>query len=160
MRHGAGVQRLVTTVDGSTMVLSVPGWLDPQRGQQEEEELMALLGADGAQQLRTAIQELPARRLTAQLAGALYATPALLTPDQVGQLVQAIAGSPAPRGSTSSQFDWTALLEKAHGILSDQQLAMLTGMQVQEQYQQALNAALHRANQTQQSANPSAAAGK
>lgn len=148
MRHGAGVQRMVPAGDGTTFILSVPGWLDPDKRQQEEKQLLALIGREGVPQLQAAIQELPARQMAAQVATALAATPEALTTAQAEQLVQATAASLPSRASTgSTKINWDVLLEKARPILSEAQLATLVGLQAQERYQQELQAAISRAYQ-------------
>jgi RNA polymerase sigma factor (sigma-70 family) len=155
MEHGAGVQRMITGIDGKTFILSVPGWLDPEKSRQEDQQLLALLGADGAQQLRDTVQQIPARNLAAQVAGALSATPAPLTTAQADQLVQAVATSLPSRDRTgSTAIDWNTLIARAQPILTEPQLATLAGFQAQEQYQQALNAALLRANRARQTGQP------
>jgi len=147
MMHGAGVFRMVPDADGRLMVLSVPTWGDVDKRREEEAQLGALLGADGIRQLQAYIQLLPARKLTAQLAGALYFTPTPLTPAQADQFVQVVADVRAAPGARSGATDWNAILTHAQGVLLEPQLAALARFQAPEQFNAAMNQAILRNQQ-------------
>lgn len=161
MKHGAGVMRMVPGEDGKPFVLSVPSWGDADKRREEEAQLGALLGEAGIRDLRTYVQELPARKLAAQLAGALYFTPTPLTPLQAEQVMRTITASRAETGGQSGgALNWNAILAGARAVLSEPQLAVLVGFQAQEHYNLAMNQAMRRASQPERSTDASGAPGK
>ena len=143
MMQSAGVTRMVPTADGQTAILSVSSW-DREKKREDETQLVALLGPNGIQLVREAIQTLPARTLVAQLAGTLYATSAPLTVEQASQLTRVVASSRPPQGQSGSQYNWDTILSNARAVLSLPQLAAFSGLQAEEDYQQAMRLAMRR----------------
>lgn len=161
MKHGAGVMRMVLGADGKPFVLSVPSWGDAEKRREEEAQLGALLGEEGIRDLRGYVQELPGRKLAAQLAGALYFTPTPLTPLQAEQVMRTITATRTEAGGSSGgASNWSAILTGARAVLSEPQLAVLGGFQAQEHYNLALSQAMRRGLQPERSANVSGTPGK
>lgn len=161
MKHGAGVMRMVPGEDGKPFVLSVPTWGDAEKRREEEAQLGALLGESGIRDLRDYVQELPARKLAAQLAGALYFTPTPLTPLQAEQVMCTVTASRAEAGGASGgASNWSAILTGARAVLSEPQLAVLAGFQAQEHYNLAMNQAMRRGPQPERSTDMSGTPGK
>jgi hypothetical protein len=101
--------------------------------QQATDELaatqLAVLGADGAEQLRQYQRTMPARAIVDRLAGAAVLAGLSLTANQADQLTQAMAhASSTYQGSTApadmARVDWDAVDAHAAKFLSPEQLAL------------------------------------
>ena len=147
MQGGAGVFRSVPDADGKLMVLSTPSWGDADKRHEENAQLMALLGPDGIRELQGYVQQLPARRLAAQLASALYFTPTPLTTEQANQFVRVVSEATPRDSARSGATDWNAVLTRSQGVLLEPQLATLSRFQAQERYNTAMNQAFLRSQQ-------------
>ena len=147
MQGGAGVFRSVPDAEGKLMVLSTPSWGDADKRREENAQLMALLGPDGIRELQGYIPQLPARRLAAQLASALYFTPTPLTTEQANQFVRVVSEATPRDSARSGANDWNAVLTRAQGVLLEPQLATLARFQAQERYNTAMNQAFLRSQQ-------------
>jgi hypothetical protein len=108
-----------------------------------ESQLHSLLGDAGYRQYQDYNASASPRMLSMQLGGTLYLTPTPLTSDQAAQLT-AILGS---SGTSAGNPDWDVAISRAGGVLSDPQVAALSGLRQQVQYQQALNRAVDQAMQ-------------
>ena len=147
MQGGAGVFRSVPDAEGKLMVLSTPSWGDADKRREENAQLMALLGPDGIRELQGYIPQLPARRLAAQLASALYFTPTPLTTEQANQFVRVVSEATPRDSARSGVTDWNGVLTRAQGVLLEPQLATLSRFQAQERYNTAMNQAFLRSQQ-------------
>jgi hypothetical protein len=97
-----------------------------------DSRLRDLLGADGLRKCQAFGLLIPARELTAQVAGALCFTETPLTAEQSAQLVQIIAGSRSdPSVSQAGPYDWDAVVVKAQSLLSAPQLRALANARAQ-----------------------------
>lgn len=142
MAMDSGVVRRITGVDGEQIVLAAPGFGDRERHAAMEQAITTMLGADGVAELRAYIREIPGRRLTGQLAGALYCSPTPLMPEQIDPLLRIAVESGATAPRWNGRYDWDVILDRAQGVLSGPQLAALGGFQLVEQYERALNQAM------------------
>lgn len=102
-----------------------PASQTPNRGLQSLEPELAQLAL-------TSIEQKPARQLAQQLAGALAFTSTPLTPEQAQRLVP-LATATRDQGD----FDWPVLVRQTAGLLSEPQLAALSGLQAEEESRQA-----------------------
>jgi RNA polymerase sigma factor (sigma-70 family) len=94
--------------------------------------LRDLLGEDGLRKCQEFGLMIPARELTAQVAGALSFTETPLTAAQSAQLVLIIAGSRSdPSVSQAGSYAWDAVVAQAQGLLSAPQLVALTNARAQ-----------------------------
>ena len=103
--------------------------------------LSDLLGEEGAQKVLRFNWGLEEREPAAKVAGALWFTDTPLTPEQADQLVQIMVDHPA-KGMPTGIFpghDWDAIIAEAEPFLSAAQVAVLRGMQAEEQLNQAIN---------------------
>jgi hypothetical protein len=108
-----------------------------------ESRLHSLLGDAGYRQYQDYNASASSRMLSMQLGGALYLTPTPLTSEQAERLT-AILGSSGP---SAGNPDWDAAISRARAVLTDSQVAALSGLRQQVQYQQALNQAVDQAMQ-------------
>ena len=108
-----------------------------------ESQLHSLLGDAGYSRYLDYNASASPRMLSMQLGGALYLTPTPLTSDQAAQLT-AILGSSGP---SAGDPDWDAAIARSRAVLSDAQVAALSGLRLQVQYQQAINQAVDQTMQ-------------
>jgi hypothetical protein len=94
--------------------------------------LRDLLGEEGLRKSQEFAMLIPARELTAHVAGALCFTETPLTAAQSAQLVQIIARSRAdPSVSQASPYDWDVVVAQAQGLLSAPQRVALVNARAQ-----------------------------
>ena len=110
---------------------------------QMETQLRILLGDAGYRQYQDYNASAAPRMLSMQLGSALYLTPTPLTSEQAAQLTVILGSS----GPSAGNPDWDAAISRARGVLSDAQLAALSGLRRQVQYQLALSQAVDQAMQ-------------
>lgn len=116
------------------------GTFDPQAYGREINEV---LDEKGRRKLREWRLNDYARDATVKVAGALWTTDTPLTPDQSDQLVEIIANSRTPPSeknfNLSGQFDWSVVVSKASRLLSAAQLALLSGLRAEQEFNQVLS---------------------
>ena len=94
--------------------------------------LRDLLGEEGLRKSQEFAMLIPARELTAHVAGALCFTETPLTATQSAQLVQIIARSRADSSVTqASSYNWDTVVAQAQGLLSAPQLVALVNARAQ-----------------------------
>ena len=125
-------------------ILFLPTGDDMSTGKVDS-RLRDLLGDDGLRKCQEFGLLIPARELTAQVAGALCFTVTPLTAEQSAQLVQIIARSQSNASvSQAGTYDWDAVVAKAQGLLSAPQLVALANARAQAAEQtQSLKSILH-----------------
>ncbi len=101
-----------------------------QVNQRQEDNLRALLGAEGVQQLQTYERTLPLRNVANTLADSVYFTDTPLTPKQADQLTQVVVESMSmpPGSNTLGAINWEKVLAKAPTVLTPVQLEALSTM--------------------------------
>jgi RNA polymerase sigma factor (sigma-70 family) len=102
--------------------------------------LRELVGEDGYRKYIEFERMGTAQMFTEQIASALCFTDTPLTTHQTDELINIMATSQAATdASKARRFDWDAVTAKAQGVLAPPQLAALTGMRAQDEFQQAFN---------------------
>ena len=142
MTLDSGVLRRINGPDGAPLTLTAPGFGDQAQRADAQRAVVAALGSDAIPELRDYIRQIPARRLATQLAGALYCTPAPLAPEQIDPFIQIVLDTGAVAPGWRGRYDWSAIHKNASAVLSAPQLAVLSGFEAQNSYEQALAAAM------------------
>ncbi|PTX91426.1 sigma-70 family RNA polymerase sigma factor [Opitutus sp. ER46] len=140
----SGSVRRLTGPDGEPIMLAVPDWGNREKRREMERTLGQMLGMEAGQELRTFVEQYPARTLASSLAGSLYFTDTPLTAEQSTALVAAVAEASKLNRKTgwNGQYDWAAVLPKAKPVLSESQYAVLTSYQTQQVFEARMMAAL------------------
>jgi hypothetical protein len=110
-----------------------------------DSRLRDLLGDEGLRKCQEFGLLIPARELTAQVAGALCFTETPLTAEQSAQLVQIIARNQSNASvSQAGTYDWDAVVAQTRGLLSAPQLVALANARAQAAEQtSSLKSLLH-----------------
>jgi hypothetical protein len=108
---------------------------------QAEAQLVDLLGVERTKRFAELSVLAPTFDMTAKLASAVYRTDPL-SPEQTGRLMQIFAqASLMGRGGNPNQggtINWDAIVAEANGVLSPAQVAGLTVVRRNFEYQQAV----------------------
>jgi RNA polymerase sigma factor (sigma-70 family) len=110
-------------------------------GAEAQAQVIALLGEDRAKRFMELSSMAPVFDFTARLAGAVYRTDPL-TPQQTGQVsqifVRAALAARTAKANAASPIDWDAVTAEAGAVLSPPQVAALTVVRRNFEYQQAV----------------------
>jgi len=149
------LKRVENSMDLENAMQSLPGadnsraaaTLERQSAEEIRSAQIALLGADGYEQLRQYKRSGPVRLLIVdRLGGALAATETPLTAQQGEQLTQMLANASSQYRSggvaMTDTIDWDAVLAQAPGLLSATQLEVFKATAVREQISAKIIAAL------------------
>lgn len=137
----AGVFRIITDADGHRIEISTPTFGDERQHAADNRAMIELLGDDGARALRQYLQAGDARRLTAQVAGALSCTSTPLTAEQATRLGAAVTAANTAGRPRDSRYNWAPIIAEAQQFLSPEQVGALTALQAREQFDAALRQA-------------------
>ncbi len=140
--RGQGMGMAAYSEDGRS--ISMPFGAKIDRSDYGSRFTEAVGGPEGAQKFYEFQSLGTARRLTRDVASALYSTDSPLSPTQADQVVQIFVESrnvgPAAR---NGEFDWDAVLAKSQTVLSAEQLAVIAGKRSGELFRLALNRAVN-----------------
>jgi RNA polymerase sigma factor (sigma-70 family) len=144
MMAGAGVFRMTTDSDGQRIPISTPTFGDQAKRAEEERQLVALLGADGVPALRQYLQQVPAQKLTAQLAGTLSFTAAPLSADQAERFTAVVSEVGATGKPVNGRYNWDAIVARSQEVLTPAQRDALLALQARDEFELALSRAMQR----------------
>lgn len=141
-----------TTERQLTLRMGEAGW------DETEQRLRQLLGPGNFEHYQAYKKTLPAREVTAQVAGALCFTAEPLTSAQAETLVQLAAATRESPGANKRGLDWQQILRDATGVLTPSQVGVLQRVADQQRLMHAVDAAIAAATRdgnTADSAAPS-----
>ncbi len=140
--RGQGIAMAAATEDGRS--ISMPFGEKMDRADYGKRFTEALGGPEGVQKFYEFQSLGTARRLTGDVASALYFTEMPLSPAQADQTVQIfLASRKVGPTEKNGEFDWDVVLAQSRTVLLAEQLAVIAGKRSGELFRLALNRAVN-----------------